>query len=192
MLTGGQGFFWQRYTLKTRFANVAGLKPGSPVRVAGVEVGSVNDVDVRRRAGRRRLRGEQERCASGSPTSRSATLGSVSLLGSRRRRHHAVDDRARRFRNGGYVPAGAADGGSSRTSPSRRARTIDEITGLVQDLRAGKGTVGKLMTDDQLYTELQQFVATAGRADPGASSRAAARSASCSTIRRRPTRSRRR
>ena len=27
MLTGGSGFFWQRYTLKTRFANVAGLKP---------------------------------------------------------------------------------------------------------------------------------------------------------------------
>ena len=26
----------------------------------------------------------------------------------------------------------------------------------------GKGTVGKLMTDDRLYTELQRFVATAG------------------------------
>ena len=35
MLTGGKGFFWQRYSLKTRFSNVAGLKPGSPVRVAG-------------------------------------------------------------------------------------------------------------------------------------------------------------
>ena len=39
MLTGGRGFFWQRYTLKTRFANVAGLKAGSPVRVAGVASG---------------------------------------------------------------------------------------------------------------------------------------------------------
>ena len=39
LLTGGSGFFWQRYSLKTRFSNVAGLKPGSPVRVAGVEVG---------------------------------------------------------------------------------------------------------------------------------------------------------
>ena len=29
---GSRGFFWQRYTLKTRFANVAGLKAGSPVR----------------------------------------------------------------------------------------------------------------------------------------------------------------
>src|SRR5690349_10097834 len=46
MLTGTRGFFWQRYTLKTRFSNVPGLKPGSPVRVAGVEVGQVNDVQV--------------------------------------------------------------------------------------------------------------------------------------------------
>src|SRR3954471_12640370 len=44
MLTGGRGFFWQRYRLKTQFDNVAGLKSGSPVRVAGVEVGSVTDV----------------------------------------------------------------------------------------------------------------------------------------------------
>src|SRR6187551_132964 len=46
MLTGGKGFPWQRYSLKTRFGNVAGLKPGSPVRLAGVEVGSVQDVDL--------------------------------------------------------------------------------------------------------------------------------------------------
>src|SRR6185436_18238644 len=44
LLTGEGGFFWQRYSIKTVFANVAGLKPGAPVRVAGVEVGSVSDV----------------------------------------------------------------------------------------------------------------------------------------------------
>src|SRR6478672_3679504 len=44
-LTGTRGFFWQRYSLKTRFANVAGLASGSPVRIAGVEVGSVTDVN---------------------------------------------------------------------------------------------------------------------------------------------------
>jgi phospholipid/cholesterol/gamma-HCH transport system substrate-binding protein len=44
-LTGGKGYFWDRYRLKTRFTNVAGLKPGSPVRVAGVEVGSVAAIE---------------------------------------------------------------------------------------------------------------------------------------------------
>src|SRR6476646_4729738 len=43
-LTGTRGFSWQRYTLKARFGNVAGLAKRSPVRVAGVEVGSVKEV----------------------------------------------------------------------------------------------------------------------------------------------------
>src|SRR5579872_6604922 len=43
MLTGTKGFFWQQYQLKTRFENVAGLKPGSPVRIAGIPVGTVDD-----------------------------------------------------------------------------------------------------------------------------------------------------
>src|SRR5262245_66568425 len=44
LVTGGRGFFWQRYNLKTTFSSVPGLKPGSPVRLAGVEVGSVTNV----------------------------------------------------------------------------------------------------------------------------------------------------
>ena len=46
ILTGSRGFFWQRYILKTRFADAAGLKPGSPVRVAGVQVGSVEGQSI--------------------------------------------------------------------------------------------------------------------------------------------------
>ena len=42
---GGGGFFWQQYPLKTTFPNVAGVKSGSPVRVAGIEKGSVAKVE---------------------------------------------------------------------------------------------------------------------------------------------------
>ena len=80
MLTGGKGFFWQRYSLKTRFSNVAGLKPGSPVRVAGKEVGSVTEIE---------FAGEQidvtfqvnKEIRDKITTESIATLGSVSLLG---------------------------------------------------------------------------------------------------------------
>src|SRR4030095_10776308 len=44
LLSSQGGFFWQRYTIKTIFTNVAGLGSGAPVRVAGVEVGTVEDV----------------------------------------------------------------------------------------------------------------------------------------------------
>ena len=43
---GSAGFWWQRYPLKTIFSDVATLQGGSPVRVAGVQVGSVTDVKL--------------------------------------------------------------------------------------------------------------------------------------------------
>src|SRR6188768_3913537 len=80
LLTGSSGFFWQRYSLKTRFTNVAGLNPGSPVRLAGVQVGSVSEVtlvgeqvDVTFEVNKK----YQPQITSGSV----AKLGSVSLLG---------------------------------------------------------------------------------------------------------------
>src|SRR5438045_9567522 len=79
-LTGTRGFAWQRYSLKTRFSNVAGLAKGSPVRVAGVEVGSVKEVvfadaqvDV--------IFDMRDDLRSRVTDKSIATLGSVSLLG---------------------------------------------------------------------------------------------------------------
>jgi phospholipid/cholesterol/gamma-HCH transport system substrate-binding protein len=159
-LTGAKGWFWQRYTLKTRFPNVAGLAKGSPVRVAGVQVGSVKDI---------LFAGEQvdvvfevNKEVQQRITDRSiAFLGSVSLLGS-----SAVDitptTSGTPIPEYGYVPQGRSKGQFGDIA-EQASGTIDEVTGLVRDLRQGKGSAGKLITDDRLYNELQQFVATAGQ-----------------------------
>lgn len=159
-LTGSKGWFWQRYTLKTRFPNVAGLAKGSPVRVAGVQVGSVKDIffsgelvdvvfDVNKEV--------RDRITDKSI----ASLGSVSLLGS-----SAVDITPSAagvpVEEYGYVPQGRSKGQFADIA-EQATGTIDELTGLVHDVRAGRGTAGKLITDDRLYVELQQFVATAGQ-----------------------------
>jgi len=160
MLTGGRGFFWQRYSLKSRFDNVAGLKSGSPVRVAGVEVGTVKSVDD--------FVGDQvdvtievnkamrPRITSGS----TAYLGSVSLLG-----ESAVDitpsSKGTPIPDWGYIPSGHAKGQIADVAEQAQ-QSVSEITKLVTDIRVGKGTVGKLMTDEQLYNDLQAFVASAG------------------------------
>ena len=111
-LTGARGFFWQRYTLKTRFSNVAGLASGSPVRVAGKEVGSVKSVE---------FAGEQiditfqvNKELRDKITDRStAVLGSVSLLG-----EGAVDitpsTKGTPIPDYGYVPAARAPGRGCR------------------------------------------------------------------------------
>ena len=159
-LTGTRGFAWQRYTLKTRFPDVAGLAKGSPVRVAGVEVGSVKNVafagaqvdvsfDVR------------DDMRSRITDKSVARLGSVSLLG-----ESAVDITAAPggtpIPEYGYVPTGKT-AASFADITQQAGEGIQQLSGLIGDVRHGRGTVGKLMTDDQLYAELNQFVATAGR-----------------------------
>jgi phospholipid/cholesterol/gamma-HCH transport system substrate-binding protein len=157
-LTGSKGFVWQRYPLKTRFPNVAGLASGSPVRVAGVEVGSVKEID---------FSGEEvdvtfdvkDDMRSRITDKSVATLGSVSLLG-----ESAVDitpaTGGTPIPDYGYVRAGRAKG--SLADVSEQVTTgVEEITGLVKDVRAGRGTVGKLMTDERLYTELEAFAESA-------------------------------
>ena len=155
MLSGEGGFFWQRYTLKAKFADVALLKAGAPVRVAGVEVGAVDDlqfdgamVDVTFHLSREM----QSRVTDQSV----AYIGSVSLLG-----EGALDItpalEGTPVPEGGYVrtkrtPGQLADVAESAT------QGLNEATLLIRDLRQGKGTAGKLFTDEKLYQEISGFV----------------------------------
>lgn len=163
-LTGSRGFFWQRYSLKTRFTNVAGLAPGSPVRVAGVEVGSVTDIAF---AGDEvdvtfQVREDYRRLIT---TNSVAKLGSVSLLG-----ESAVDltpaSTGEPVPEWGYVPPGKAAAALADMT-DQASQGIGELTGLIQDMRKGKGTVGKLMTDEALYAELNRFVVSASALTDG-------------------------
>jgi phospholipid/cholesterol/gamma-HCH transport system substrate-binding protein len=158
LLTGSNGFFWQRYSLKAVFPDIAGLKEGAPVRVAGVEVGSVTAVQF---AGDR-VEVQMEVLKENRPritTTSVATLGSVSLLG-----EAALDITASSagtpIPDWGYVPSKPA--GSSFASMADSANAgLEEATALMQDIRAGKGTLGRLFTDESLYRELTTLVTSA-------------------------------
>jgi phospholipid/cholesterol/gamma-HCH transport system substrate-binding protein len=159
LLTGQRGFAWQRYSLKTRFPNAAGLQTGSPVRLAGVDVGSVTAVDVTGEEVEVVFevnKDKRDRITTGSV----AILGSVSLLG-----QASVDispsTRGMPIEEWGYVPSGRPAAALSDVT-TQAAEGVEEITKLVKDIRAGRGTVGRLMTDDRLALELERFVTTAG------------------------------
>ena len=157
MLTGDSGFFWQRYSLKTRFGDIAGLKLGSPVRIAGKEVGLVTAMDF---AGEQVdvtfqvHKDQRERITTNSFT----RLGSISLLG-----ESSVDItpslKGTPIPDWGYVPSGRPVTLLADVTDQAGAG-IQELTGLLQDARKGKGTLGKLINDDKVYTELQRTVST--------------------------------
>lgn len=158
LLGGEGGFSWQQYPLKVVFANVAGLGDGSPVRLAGVEVGSVTGVDFRGDRVEVTLevaKRMRPRITSGS----TAALGSVSLLG-----ESAVDitpsSLGTPIPDWGYVAAGKS-AGSLADVTTQASEGIENLTAILQDIRDGRGTVGQLFTNDALYRELNGLVTAA-------------------------------
>lgn len=155
LVSGEGGFFWQRYRLKAKFDNVAGLKSGAPVRVSGVEVGSVKGVDFN--GTDVDVTFELSKEMQGRVTTEStAAIGSVSLLG-----ESALDLTAART----GTPLKQDEYVKSKRSPGQLAdvaegatRSLEQATLLLRDIRAGKGTVGKLFTDEALYRDVQGFV----------------------------------
>ena len=156
---GGQGgFFWQRYSLKVRLPNAAGVKPGSPVRVAGVEVGSVtamtfvgSEVETEFQL----LEDMRDRVRTTSV----ATIGSVSLLG-----EGAIDITARTdgdpLPEWGYVKY-APTAATLSDVTTQASQGLEQVNSLVRDLRAGKGTAGRLLTDEALYRQMTDLTTAA-------------------------------
>jgi len=154
-LSGSGGFSWQRYPLKTVFTNIAGLNEGAVVRIAGVPVGAVTGVAFigdRVEVSFEVAKTMRPRVTTGSR----AVLGSVSLLG-----ESAVDitpaSNGSPLPDWGYVPAGPAPGSIADVTTSAQAG-IQELTALLQDIRAGKGTIGQLAANDQLYRDLDTLL----------------------------------
>ena len=126
------------------------------MRVSGVTVGSVTDIDF---IGSEvemllELREDmQERVRSTSL----ATIGSVSLLG-----EGAVDINAmttgQPIPEWGYIKVGVAPGSIAQLTTEAGAG-ISEARLLVEDIRKGRGTIGQLFTNDSVYKEFDALIA---------------------------------
>jgi phospholipid/cholesterol/gamma-HCH transport system substrate-binding protein len=155
---GGGGLFTSHYELKTKFPDVMGLKTGAVVRLAGVEVGKVTDVRFAGADVEVLLEVEESMQPRITSDSRAA-IGSLSLLG-----EPVIDVTAAAtgtpLKDGEYLPSEPAKGQLNDMAASA-TDTLNEATLMLRELRAGKGSVGKLFTDDALYKDLQAFVESA-------------------------------
>jgi phospholipid/cholesterol/gamma-HCH transport system substrate-binding protein len=158
LLSGEGGFFWQRYTLKAQFPNAGGLKTGAPVRLSGVEVGSVTAIDFS--GDKVDVTFELSKDQRARVTDQSvAIIGSVSLLG-----ESALDIKAATggtpVPDWGYVKTARTPGQLADVSEQANLGLI-QATELLREIRSGKGSLGKLVTDDTLYRETTQLIDTA-------------------------------
>ncbi|HXG54730.1 MAG TPA: MlaD family protein [Vicinamibacterales bacterium] len=159
LAVGGQGGFpWDRYELKTKFPNVKGLKSSALVRIAGVDVGKVTSVDFAGAEVQVTLEVNKDNAARITEQSR-ASIGSLSLLGEPII-EISPSSEGRTLKDGDFIQ-GTAMGGDFAAMSSSATATLDQVNQVLQGIRKGEGTVGKLFTDEQMYREFNALLASA-------------------------------
>jgi phospholipid/cholesterol/gamma-HCH transport system substrate-binding protein len=155
---GAGGLFGGRYELKTRFTNVGSLKSGAVVRLAGVEVGKVDDIFFSGAEVEVVMQVSDDMQPRITTESR-ASIGSLSLLG-----EPVIDISASTegtpLQDGAFIPSERAKGQISDVATGA-TESLEQLTEILKEVRAGKGTVGRLFSDDELYKEITGFVAAA-------------------------------
>jgi phospholipid/cholesterol/gamma-HCH transport system substrate-binding protein len=168
----GAGFFGPKYRLKTFLPEVSGLSTGAPVRLDGVEIGNVDQIKiVPREAGKPpdRMKSIEvdmrldKKYQTDILTDSAASLMTEGLLGNRyvniQRGYTGVP-----LTEGQVIPG--TEEKAIKEVVERSADVLanlttlsDQAKELIQGIQEGKGTLGKLLTDDQAYKHLNSILA---------------------------------
>lgn len=167
--------FSRKLHLKARFVDANGLREGSEVRLAGVRVGKVERItllppsDVSN-APRVEALLTIDSTIDGQPANQrirsdsTAQQGSPSLLGNEMLINITPGTAAGSVvQEGAILPSSSSntvnDFATSGTDLAQRlSKLSDEISSIVQDVKDGKGTVGRLFNDEALYNNLNATI----------------------------------
>lgn len=158
--TGAGRGFARQVQLKTYLPDVSGLKVGAPVRLAGVEIGTVREVglsEFRQEPARHTevVFRVQKRYLSEIRSDSEAFITTEGLLG------ESVLE-IKRGVSGPAIAEGGTVPGTQRGNIKEIVQNVSQITGDVRavlaDVRAGRGTMGKLIYDPALYNRAYQAV----------------------------------
>jgi phospholipid/cholesterol/gamma-HCH transport system substrate-binding protein len=175
----GAGFLGPKYRLKTFLPEVSGLSTGAPVRLDGVDIGNVEAIKlVPRVPGKAPDRMHNievdiridRKFQSDVLTDSTASLITEGLLGNRyvtiQRGYTGVP-----LKEGQAIPG--TEEKAIKEVVERSADVLanlkalsEQIQSIVADVRAGKGNLGKLITDESAYNHLNSVL---GKADQIAS-----------------------
>jgi phospholipid/cholesterol/gamma-HCH transport system substrate-binding protein len=167
--------FSRKLHLKARFADANGLRDGSEVRLAGVRVGKVERIvllepSTDTTAPRVEAQMVIDATIDGKPanerirTDSQAQQGSPSLLGNEMLINITPgSSMGQPISDGAVLPSSSSntvnDFATSGTELAQRlSKLSDEIGLIVTDVRQGKGTVGRLFSDEAIYNNLNATI----------------------------------
>jgi phospholipid/cholesterol/gamma-HCH transport system substrate-binding protein len=167
LISGGAGFFTEKYELKTHLGSASGLRKGSLVWVSGIEAGNVSTVSITTSPDPSRavevVMQVEKRYSQIIREDSVATLGSIGLLGDKYidiSRGSAV---AKPTPPGGEVK-GSAEADikkimqNSNDLVANLGELVNKINDITRKIDVGEGTIGKFINDPSLFNKLNQTV----------------------------------
>ncbi|MFH1338935.1 MAG: MlaD family protein [Candidatus Omnitrophota bacterium] len=156
------------YSLNVVFSNISGVKPGSPVRFAGVDVGEVNRVNV--------IEGEQVegtkievvawiRKSVSIPAGSRAYINTLGLLGEKYIEIIPPAEYTSYLQSGDTIVG--TDPVMLQYWIGEGKKIVDDLQEIISKLKAGEGTVGRLLNDEKLYEELEGLISDFRKAKEG-------------------------
>ena len=171
--------FSRKLHLKARFADANGLREGSEVRLAGVRVGKVERIVLLDpstvpanvpAAPRVEAQMTIDATIDGQPSNQrirsdsTAQQGSPSLLGNEMLINITPGTQlGQPVQEGAILPSSSSntvnDFATSGTDLAQRlSKLSDELSGMVQSVKKGEGTIGRLFSDEALYNNLDATI----------------------------------
>jgi phospholipid/cholesterol/gamma-HCH transport system substrate-binding protein len=151
---GGGSPFAPKYLVRALMTDVNGLKPGAPVRLGGVEVGTVTRVGFAPEGGAGMVEVVMRidrRVKPRITTESKAALGSLGLLGEK-----AVDITSAAhgpaIEDGGYLSAATEDPFRGLLTDASGSTT--HLRKILSRMDAGEGLIGKALRDEELYDRM--------------------------------------
>lgn len=148
---GSRQWLWSdMFHVQVGFRAIKGVEVGTRVRVQGVEAGEVVDIQLPSNPGRDvvlrlQLHGRFR------PLIRSDAVAQIvneSMVGGKVIEVNPGSDSAEPVREGALI--------ASRASPEL-SDVLGQVEGVLQEVRDGKGSLGKLLSDDGLHSSLTQL-----------------------------------
>lgn len=167
LLTGNMKWFQTEVPLHVYTSDAAGLTPGSPVRINGIQAGSVDNVALSGETDPQRVikvdLSIDNDMVKQIPVDSIASISSDNLLGSTKFLQITKGTSHDTVRSGATLKAEntqqfdqlVAQGFNVLDSAQA---VLGKITTIVGDIESGNGTIGKLLVDQSLYNSLNDTV----------------------------------
>ncbi len=160
-----EGIWKSKYTLHVKYDDVFGLLPGSPVRLSGLRVGTVKEIEFSpTEPGRLEVRlAIDEAVKSIIRSDSKALIGTLGLLGDKTIEISAGSDTATVLEDGGYLLAAKsssiegiiAEGGEAVENVREATMHAKEI---IEKINNGTGSLGLFVNDPNVYFDLDKLL----------------------------------